>query len=83
MDSQQDHNILHSSKTFRPALGHMEPLLQWVMGVSLPGIKQQGVKLTAHPHLVPQRRINGVISLSLICHHGMYRDSFIVAYHGR
>jgi hypothetical protein len=63
MDSQQDNNILRAYKTFRPALGPMESLLQWVMGVSLPGIKQQGVKLTTQPRLVPRIRMKGVTSL--------------------
>lgn len=42
-------------------------------GVPLPGVKQQGVKLTTHLHLVPRLRMSkSYISAPLICHHGMW-----------
>jgi hypothetical protein len=39
----------------RPALGPIQPPVQWVRGVLSPGLKRgRGVMLTTHPHLVPR-----------------------------
>jgi hypothetical protein len=43
----------------RPAVGPIQPPVQWVLGVLSPGVKcGQGVTLTTHPHLVPRSRMS-------------------------
>jgi hypothetical protein len=50
----------------RPALGSMQPPVQWLPGVLSPGLKRgQGVTLTTHFHLVPRSRMSRSYTSSL------------------
>jgi hypothetical protein len=51
--------IFPLSSVSRPALGPIQPSVQWVPGVLSPGLKSGlGVTLTTHPHLVTRLRMN-------------------------
>jgi hypothetical protein len=39
-----------------------QPLIQWVQGALLPGVKRPGREADHSPHLVPKLRVNGAIS---------------------
>jgi hypothetical protein len=57
----------------RPALGPIQPPVQWVPGVLSPGEKRgRGVMLTTHPHLVPRLRMSrSYTSSPPWSHHGV------------
>jgi hypothetical protein len=44
-----------------PAVGPTKPPIQWVAGDLSLGVKQPGVRLTTHLHLVPRSRMRGAI----------------------
>jgi hypothetical protein len=54
-DPRQGQRIFPLASVSRPALGPIQPPVQWVPGVRSPGVKHgRGVMLTTHPHLVPR-----------------------------
>jgi hypothetical protein len=51
--------IFSLASVSRPALGPIQPPVQWVPGVLSPGLKRgQSVTLTTHPDLVPRSRMS-------------------------
>jgi hypothetical protein len=62
----------------RPALGPIQPPVQWVAGVLSRGIKRgRGVTLTTHPHLVPRSLMSRIyISSPPLRQHGVLWDCF-------
>jgi len=52
-----------SPKSPRPALGPIQPPVQWDTGVCFGGQRGRGVNLTTHLHLVPRSRMSGIMSL--------------------
>jgi hypothetical protein len=54
-DSRQDQRIVLLVPASRPALGPIQPPIQWVPRVLSPGVKR-GRGVTTHPHLVPRSR---------------------------
>jgi hypothetical protein len=49
----------------RPALGPIQPPVQWVPGVLSPGVKRgRGVMLTTHTHLVPKSWMSRIFTSS-------------------
>jgi hypothetical protein len=54
-DPRRGQRIFPLASVSRPALGPIQPPVQWVPGVLYPGVKGgRGVMLTTHPHLVPR-----------------------------
>jgi len=54
-DPRRGQRIFPLASVSRPALGPIQPPVQWVPGVLSPGVKRgRGVTLTTHPHLVPR-----------------------------
>jgi hypothetical protein len=54
----------------RPALGPIQPRVQWVPVVLFPGVKRdRGMTLTTHPLVVPRSEWVGAILLSPLCLH--------------
>jgi hypothetical protein len=62
----------------RPALGSIQPPVQWVLGVHSLGLKRgRGVTLTTHPHLMPRLRMSRSYTSSPPRRlRGVYWDSF-------
>jgi hypothetical protein len=58
-DPRQRQRIFPLASASRPALGPIQPPVQWVPGVLSPGVKRgRGVMLTTRPHLVPKLRMS-------------------------
>jgi hypothetical protein len=66
-------SIADTGKTFfftphRPdRLGHIQPPIQWVLGLLQRGYSGRGVRLTTHLYLFPMLRMRGVIRPLRIC----------------
>jgi hypothetical protein len=64
----REKNFLFST-TSRPNLGSIQPTIHWVLAVIFPGVRDQGVKLTTHLHLMSRARILELYLYFNICLH--------------
>jgi hypothetical protein len=62
-NSGRGKRFFYSPKSPRPAVGPIQPPIQWDTAVCFGGQRGRSVKLTTHLHLVPRLRKSGVISL--------------------